>query len=473
MNRIYSTVLMILVVTISAVGQEITLAEYLQRVQENHPFFKKELLKVAIEERDAESYLGGQEWFFSLSPSYSHLGDASASEIGAEGVDQATVVAGLSRLFWSTGGSVSFSVSSGYTNSRGTPLGDTEAYSQGVSLAYVQPLLKNRGGELYRLGYEVSRFNAVRVRIEIEEAQESFLLGKALMFLDWALVAEQIRIAKQRLELSREQLGQIQRRFEANLVDRVDVLRGDDAVRSAEQALIQLQSQWKAKQTELAVLAADQSIYEAAPSFGLYALGELPDVEADASALAAGARVLRPLEVVLEQLARRCRGLEEELRSDLSLSVAAGLKSSEEKIVDSLDILNPDFNVALEYSVPSGNVAVRAKIEKVEAQSRQIREEMRSIVVELESALRGLFVQIRDMEKILELGSEQIESAGERTAEELKLYNQGRGQLTFVIQARDNEQNARLAQANNAALYHSLLLQYKALMDELLPAATE
>jgi hypothetical protein len=304
MNRIYSAGLTILLVTLSAGGQEITPEEYLQLVQKNHPFFKKELMKVAIEERNAESYLGGQEWFFSLTPTYSHLGEASAGEIGTEGVDQANVVAGLSLKFRSTGGSVSFSKSSGYTNCRETPLGDTGAYSQGVSVAYVQPLQKNLGGEL-------------------------------------------------------------------------------------------------------------------------------------------------------------------------SLSVSTGLKSSEEKIVDSLDVLNPEINNTLEYSVPTGNVALRAKIEKVEAETRQIHEEKRSIVVELESALRNLYVQIRDMEKTLEMESEQIESAGDRTAEELKLYNQGWSHLTFVIQARDNEQNARLAQANNAALFHSLLLQYKALMEKLLPAIFE
>ena len=41
--------------------------------------------------------------------------------------------------------------------------------------------------------------------------------------------------------------------------------------------------------------------------------------------------------------------------------------------------------------------------------------------------------------------------------------------LTFVIQSRDNEQNARLSQAGSAALYHRLRLQYRALVDELAP----
>jgi len=52
----------------------------------------------------------------------------------------------------------------------------------------------------------------------------------------------------------------------------------------------------------------------------------------------------------------------------------------------------------------------------------------------------------------------------------LKLYNQGRGDLTFVIQSRDNEENAKLTYAQNSTLYHKLILQYRSLLDELLPS---
>jgi hypothetical protein len=37
-----------------------------------------------------------------------------------------------------------------------------------------------------------------------------------------------------------------------------------------------------------------------------------------------------------------------------------------------------------------------------------------------------------------------------------------------VIQSRDNEENAKLLYAENAALYQSLLWQYRALLDVLL-----
>ena len=81
--------------------------------------------------------------------------------------------------------------------------------------------------------------------------------------------------------------------------------------------------------------------------------------------------------------------------------------------------------------------------------------------------MRNLLISIKEMEKVLVLNQEQIESAKAKTREELRLYNQGRGILTFVIQSRDNEEQAKLTYAQNAANYHKLILQYRALMDEL------
>jgi outer membrane protein TolC len=74
---------------------------------------------------------------------------------------------------------------------------------------------------------------------------------------------------------------------------------------------------------------------------------------------------------------------------------------------------------------------------------------------------------MRDLEDVLELNRAAIESARERWQEEQKLYRQGRGQLVWVIQAQDMEQNARLTYAQNAATYHQLLIDLRELTDQI------
>jgi len=101
-------------------------------------------------------------------------------------------------------------------------------------------------------------------------------------------------------------------------------------------------------------------------------------------------------------------------------------------------------------------------------QRRQLDKAVEDVKITLESGLRAIFVQVVELEKVLAKNLDQIETARQRTEEELRLYEQGRGDLTFVIQSRDGEAGSRLSYAENSALYHRLVLQHEALMDRLL-----
>jgi outer membrane protein TolC len=154
------------------------------------------------------------------------------------------------------------------------------------------------------------------------------------------------------------------------------------------------------------------------------------------------------------------------------VSVSAGLIEGDNSFGESLTLEKPDFTIGLQFIYPLGNRSAQADVEKIDLQIRRLENDMRNTRLQLESAARNLYIQTREIEKVLELNREQIESAARKTEEETRLYNQGRSQLTFVIQSRDGEENSKLIYAENAALYHKLLLQYTALMDELLPEAS-
>jgi len=119
--------------------------------------------------------------------------------------------------------------------------------------------------------------------------------------------------------------------------------------------------------------------------------------------------------------------------------------------------------------VPLGNRTAKADIEKVNLQIKQINEEIKNVEIYLEATLRSLLIQINEMEKILTLNQAQIKSAKDKTDEEINLYNKGDGNLTFVIQSRENEVNSKLTYTDNTTFYQKLLLHYRALFDELFP----
>jgi outer membrane protein TolC len=450
----------------------ITLPAYLEQIEIRHPLFNREDLQLESRRLSAEA-LRTEAWRLELSPAYSRLGEASTplgrslQSFGGE--------AALSRSIWASGGTLGLRLATDLQRTDyGSPLGTSDGYLSSASLSYTQPLLQNLGGVLDRLGYQLAREGLATAEIQSLENRESFLLDAGGRFLDWVLLDEQVRIAGERLNLAREQLAQVERRYDANLVDRVDVLRAQDAVRGAEQVRLQLVSFWKARQAELAVLAGEPALYERTPDHDLFATVQLPAPEEALAALKKSSRLLRSLQSAGAQLARERAGLAEQARPFLALTVAGGLAAADsDDYLQSWELTEPDVSVSLWFSHTLGGRSLKRRIEALDATLAALGEQVREAEIELEAGLRGLLIQLQDLEQILELGRAQIVSAREKTAEELKLYNQGRGQLTFVIQSRDNERNAQLGQAQNAALYQNLLLQYRALMDELLPGGPE
>jgi outer membrane protein TolC len=460
-------------------SQTITLDEFLESVRLEHPYFKSEALSSDIERMDRERFLGGQDWIVSSSPYLRHQEPLETNPFVPKTIDSFGFAVGADRAVWKTGGRLSLSWSTDFTDQETRdiiipgivtiPSGPSRFYQHGVYATYSHPLLKNRGGRLDRLGYELAEYSVNSIELSSLENRENFLLDIGLRFLDWVLYTEQIRIAKERRILAEEQLDQVERKYKANLVDKVDVLRSEDAVRIAEQNILLLESLWKAKRAELATISQNEQVYSYEPVFDLYAIETLPPLDEAVARLTTDTRTIRALDQIEEQLVHQRNGFKDATRPQLDVSVSAGLIEGDNSFGESLTLEKPDFLIGLQFIYPLGNRSAQADVEKIDLQIRRLENDLRNTRLELESAARNLYIQMQEIRKVLELNREQIDSAARKTEEEIKLYNQGRSQLTFVIQSRDNEENSKLIYADNAALYHKLLLQYAALMDELLP----
>lgn len=466
----------------SSQAQTITLPEFLEMLKENHPRFEKEMLSTEIEKQGRDAFLGEQDWRITSSPSFVHQKPLVTSSFSPKRLDQMSVGASVEKAFWSTGGKLSLSWSSDMTDQKlddivipftPEPLvispGPPKFYQNNLYLSYTQPLFQNFRGELDRLGYEIGQFSANLADIQAQENQEEFLLDIASRFIDWVLYTEEKIIATERLYLTEQQLEQTGKKRAANLVDEVDVLRSQDAVRLAEQSVVLLDAQWKAKQAELAVLSRSDVIFALTPNFNLYARRDAPSFEGAADRLHQHSRLLQVLALRRQQMERQQRGLEEATKPQLSLRTQLAIKSGDNEFGSSLGFNKSDAGVFMQFSYPLGNRSAIAESEKSRLQIRRHDLEVNEITLSMEAALHNLIIQIEGMEQVLDLNERQIETARQKTEEEVKLYNQGRGDLTFVIQSQDNEERARLTYAQNAATYQGLYLRLQALIDELLP----
>lgn len=449
-------------------AQTITQDEFLKQIVRVHPFFEKERLMPRIEEKERNSLLGAQDWNLLSSLNYSHEEPAIAIA-GPEKTDAFSLEGGLEKVFWKTGGRLTASFSSFHAEIEIDPIfGVPDTWFQNqFAVTYVHPLLKNKNGFLDRLQYDLKKFDIDFSEVQSFENREDFLAGVALQFLDWVFLTEQRRIVEERLKLSKEELERTRRKREANLVEQADVIRAEDAVRIWKQNQVLVDSRWKATQAELAVLSKNSDIYKLRPEFPLYEVIELIPLEEAVNELKENSRLLAALDIRLGQLGHSRQGFEETLKPDLSLVTQFNIKNAAQSFGGSLKTDKPDALVGLQLSVPLGNRTAHYQIAKTDLQIAQLERELEDLTLALEAALTDIYIQIRELEKVLRLNQEQIESARERTEEELKLYNQGRGELTFVIQSRDNEQNAQLTYAANAITYHKLLIEYRSLMDQL------
>jgi outer membrane protein TolC len=195
---------------------------------------------------------------------------------------------------------------------------------------------------------------------------------------------------------------------------------------------------------------------------------ELP-AAAEAAALGkAGTRLKKPLVVLVDQLRFQSNAISEREKATLDLFLGAGIFGPEDAFVESLEVFHPQASIGLSFSPPTGLEQVSLEKQLIRTQIEQIEKEIESLERTVETDILSVLIQAEELEKIIELNRELIESAESKAAEEARLYGQGRNMLTNVIQSRDAVQDQKARLVDNFARYHRLIVRYRALMDELL-----
>ena len=451
-------------------AEPVTKETFIDLLERNHPIFAKERLTQRIEEADRQSTLGDADWNFSSSLTYNRE-EPTLSVSGPERTDALTLRTGMAKRFWNTGGrlTATYSISRSSNTIEQTPFFPypEKFYENSVELEYAQPLLRNRGGLLTRLQYDLKGYDVDISGIRALETIEDFLVEAVSKYLDWVYLEEQKKIVSRRLRLSRSELQRARRKFKAYLVDSVDVIRAMDAVTTWRQNLGLVDSRLSAIRSELAVLVQDERFLSAMPDFDLFSLERPDSFDAARAGLEDRSRILKILRLQQAQLDVSARGYRETAKPDLSLIAAITAKNGEGDLSDSFSLEKNDAAIGLQLSVPVENREAEANIEKARLQKLRLDKEDQDVSLNLTSSLASLHAQLRKLSEVLRLNREQIETARLRTVEETKLYEQGRGDLTFVIMSRDNEESAKLAYVENALNYQKLWLRYQALMDEL------
>ena len=152
----------------------------------------------------------------------------------------------------------------------------------------------------------------------------------------------------------------------------------------------------------------------------------------------------------------------------IQLDLALSASQFDEK-TDTNSGASSNYEVGLQFSLPLGNSQAKNQLASSLLELQQINYSYDSELRTLLAGLKGLETRLNILTETLALNTNQISLATQRTKEETRRYRQGHGSSSLVLQAQDDEQSAKISYAQIAASYHKIALQYKALLDKLLP----
>lgn len=486
MQLLRRIVLLSIVATSACMADGISLNVFIDSITSRHPLIRQQEIAPRIARTRRQGYTTAQGWRIRVNPRYSHVEPISTSPFTPTRIDEATLDASAARAIWNTGGDLSFQWRSGYTDqdlptiqipgpsgSQDISTGLPRLYEHSFSIGYTQPLLRNRGGGLDRLQYEVGGLEVTVADLRSAEAIEEFLARVARQFLSWSNLAEQVVILEERLELARREREHLEERFEVNLIDKADLLRAENAYRNVRQQTVLARSRRDAEAARLATLSRWEEVADMAPDYDIYQVIELPGEDSAYRMVESGGREVEALRIQRDKLDRQLAANEETALPQLDLNVSVGVQGGNDAFSESVETPKPRYAIGLLFRQQLGASAAEVDMQVTRLRRRQLHEREENLLLEIRASVRSLLRRMRDLEEILELNRKTIESARERWKEEQDLYRQGRGQLVWVIEAQDLEQNARLNYAQNATTYHQLLFEFRELTDQLLTGSDD
>lgn len=453
--------------------ESITLIQFLESLQQTHPLFEREELNHAIVSEEQKSLTGAEDWTVSSSANFSHINHSPVTA-GIEKTNGTSLTSGVTRHFWSTGGNLSANLTLGvkrydYLPDPSYSSVPSTNFDNQLSIAYTQPLLRNWQGVLSKLEFDLKSVEIELTDVQVLENQEDFLAAETQNFLNWVFYTIELQIVQERLQLSEQSLKDTKRKRAYNLIDRVDVIRAENVLSLAEQNRVTVESSLLSLLQQLSVLLQDDRIMEKIPEFNLYEIHELPELETVISDFKQDSRVLTQLALTLKQLKIMRKGSKESTKPDFSFTAQVGANKFDENFGEALKIDKPQASLSVSYIFPLKNTTAQANVHTIDLRIAQLKKQIEELVIAQISTLSNVYIQLKQMQEILNLNKQQIKLAKQKTREEMATYNRGRGDFTFVIQSQDEEERAKLTYVRNALVYQKLYIQYLTITDQLLP----
>lgn len=438
--------------------QALSKKDFVERLQASHPFFSQQMLFSKIKLIEKRATRADEDWVVTIENLYqSNDKDLPTT---ATNLDTTSIGIVATRKYIDIGSDITFkhtwkdkSISADTTNN-------------GFSLDYTYPLLRNKDGINNRLSFDMAQIAISKNTLEQLEAQESFILTKLSRFIDLAYAQEQLSINESRLALAEKELNLVKKKYKASVVEKVDVLLQQDAYQTAKQKYLQAQQDLTLLRHEIAIML-DLDFEQIVADINLYKIYNSNTV-ALKSYLSKNSRELKINNLSQKILKRQLRSFKNTSEAKLDLNLGVSSAGEDTNYSKSLNNQNAIWKVGLDLSYPLGGIASSSNIEKANTELESLAQSKREQLLNVYTKAKTLKEKIQLLKQMMRSNQAQIEIAKARTIEEKQRYNNGNGQVSFVINAQNNEQVVQLGYVQVAKNYQQAVLEFRASIDQLI-----
>ena len=453
-------------------AENLTMDSFIEKILDTHPQLKVFSSNEEISRIRSDSALSLDKWILSVKPFVNYFGEASAYQYKSSETTQYGTELSLKTPLGYSGGEIGITGTT--TADYNDPLSQEqseELYKQKISLFYKQSLLKNRGlRELKLLEDELNDDYRMLV-LNNTELTEKIILEFSNVYLDWVYLKETIRLMKLRVDYAERLLEQINSRFRNNLVDEIDILRGRESVLNSRQLQLQYENRLElleiSLREELGIDISDDN-----PEYDFYKISSVDSEGIELSDISDN-RIFMINSIEKEKYSKTVNRLNLSKDPYLDLNVSMGISSREDDLSGSLSSVYPDAGISLTYSGPLNNEKYNNLISEAESRIRNTEDKRLSLVSEYKSLSESLYAQLDQNKILISSQDELIKIAAEKTEEERKYYNQGRGELNYIIQSLDFETQQKIKKNDQLLNLKKICLRLKELSDTLIQNKTE
>ena len=418
-------------------GLELTLEGAWEIALQQNLGFASEVLNTDLALFNYRGSYGTFDWLFHAGAGMVDTKGQPQSVFGGEDVNSQTGSLDFTRFF-DIGGTLRTSFSSVNTKTNSSITTVNPSTHDLVSLTYTQPLLRGAWREYNTAAQRESEL-VWRQQVESERAaRQKLLLDVSIAYWDLVAARDQLEVKVSSVDLAKAQVEQEQRRLDAGVGTRLDVLQAETQVATREQERLEADVRVRGAADVLRALifpGKDPDRWETA----ILTKTALPDEASAADApswthaldLALDQRAeLHQQRLVIDIMALRHDLTRSDKRPQLNLELGAtgeGFSGDSGTAFDDAFSFNyPTLSARVNVSIPIGNTAARWAMESAWINLRRARLEYAQIesriAAEVRLAVRQMLYQaesVKAARKSIELAREQLKAEEARRQVEI------------------------------------------------------